>query len=300
MSHNYNRSEKGAIMKSLDQLRSAFKTPERDGSVMPNNYYPFWNMPEGDQSIVRFLPDGNDDNPLGFLVEKVMHNLIINGERKSVPCLSMYGEDCPICAVSQQHYKADNKEMGKRYWKKKQHLAQVLVVEDSLPPENSDSESHEGKVRYVALGFQLFNIIKASFEDGELDDVPFAYEGGTNFIIKKTKQGDYPSYSLSKFARKSTDIDDDVVANLDLIDLSTLLPKNPGLERIQAMLEADLTGDDFSDSTTTQTEKPKDELKAAVSKLENTSSTDEDDDSMSDEADDILAQIRSRRKAKES
>ncbi len=287
-------------MKSLEELRSAFATPEREGTYLPNNYYPFWNMAEGDQAVVRFLPDGNSDNQMGFLVEKVMHNLIINGDRKSVPCLSMYGEDCPICAVSQAHYKNDNKELGKRYWKKKQHIAQVLVVDDSLPADDNGDGSHEGKLRYVALGYQLFNIIKSSFEDGELDDVPFAYKNGTNFIIKKTKQGEYSSYSLSKFARKSNDLDDDVIANLDLIDLSTLLPKHPGLDRVQAMLEADLTGDSYNDSKVEQSP-AKVEKKDVVAEVSATLSADvvaEDD--TSDEADDILAQIRNRRKNKES
>ena len=89
---------------SLEQLRSAFKQPERAGNNLPNNYYPFWNMKNGESATVRFLPDANQDNPYGFLVERLTHVLEINGERKTVPCLHMYGEDCPICAVSKAYY----------------------------------------------------------------------------------------------------------------------------------------------------------------------------------------------------
>jgi len=285
---------------SIDQLKSAFKTPERtEGANMPNNYYPFWNMKVGEQAIIRFLPDSNSDNPLGFLVEKVMHNLEINGDRKSVPCLSMYGEDCPVCAVSSAYYKAEDKTNGKKYWKKKQHLAQALIVDDPLPADETTGETHEDKVRYVALGYQLFNVIKEAFESGELDEVPFAYDGGCNFIIKKTQQGEYATYAVgSKFARKSSDLDEDIVANLDLSDLATLLPRNPGREKVEAMLEAALTGAEYSDDSSTPSSST-----PAASTTETPAAVVEEtpkqtDSAIEDEADDILAQIRNRKSAK--
>lgn len=304
---------------SIDQLRAAFKKNENEGSSRPNNYFPFWNIPENSQATVRFLPDANAENPMGFVVEKHMHTLTINGENKSVPCLKMYGEECPICKVSQAYYKEEDKVNGKKYWRKKQHIAQVLVMEDPLPPDEDSGENHEGKVRFVALGFQLFNIIKDAFESGELDEVPFAYEGGTNFIIKKTKQGEYPSYSLSKFARKSTDLTDDEIAAVtdQLVDLSTLLPANPGLEKVEAMLEAALTGAEYtegdSDSKPARTSKPAKAAKAdadeddvpfdtddkpAAKAAAVEESADGESGEYDDEADQILAQIRARQAKK--
>lgn len=294
---------------SIDDLKAAFKAPERtEGSNLPNNYYRFWNMSYGEQATVRFLPDANPDNPLGFLVEKVMHNLEINGERKSVPCLSMYGEDCPVCAVSQAYYKNDDKANGKKYWKKKQHIAQALIVDDPLPADEQTGENSEGKVRFVALGYQLFNIIKEAFESGELDEVPFAYEGGCNFIIKKTQQGEHANYAVgSKFARKASDLDQDTIDNLDLIDLSTLLPKHPGREKVETMLEAALTGSEYSDdSNNSSTPSTNESSTPASSNAEASSASSEEDtpkssestDDQESEADDILAQIRNRKKAK--
>ncbi len=305
---------------SLEQLQAAFKKNDREGSSRPNNYYPFWNIPEGAQATIRFLPDANDENPMGFMVEKLMHTLTINGENKSVPCLKMYDEECPICKVSQAYYKEEDKVNGKKYWRKKQHLAQVLVVEDPLPPNEETNETHEGKVRFVALGFQLFNIIKDAFESGELDEVPFAFEGGTNFIIKKTKQGEYPSYSLSKFARRSTDLTDDEIAEVkdQMIDLSTLLPQSPGEEKVEAMLEAALTGADFDDgdskpTKTDFTKVAKKKAKPAVAEAEEddvpfepdtkttaAAETSDSDGEFDDEADKILQQIRARQASKAS
>jgi hypothetical protein len=291
---------------SLEQLKSAFKTPERSGNTLPNNYYPFFLMKTGEQATVRFLPDANQDNPLGFLVEKHTHVLEINGERKTVPCLKMYGEDCPICAVSAAYYKAEDKENGKKYWRKKSHIGQVLVVEDPLDADKDTGETHEGKVRFVNLGYQVYNVIKDAFESGELNDVPFAYEGGCNFIIKKTQQGEYPNWSLSKFARTESDLtaEEIEIAEEGIIDLSTLLPKNPGREKLEAMLEASLTGGEYSASDDTPTPPPapaapkKEAAPAPKAEKPAPAPVAESEDEGSEEAEDILAQIRARKKAR--
>jgi len=288
-------------MLDIQQLKNAFKTPERDnngGKI--SNYYPFWNIKTGEQVNVRFLPDKNPENPMGFLVEKLMHTLIINGEKKSIPCLKMYHEDCPICKVSASYYKAGDKVNGKKYWRKKQHIAQALIYADPLPPNQETNETHSGQVRYLALGYQLFNIIKEAFEGGELDEIPYSFKKGTDFLIKKSQQGEYSTYAMgSKFARKSTDLDDDMIAYVQeqMIDLSTLLPKNPGAEKVQAWLEASLTGSSVDD--TSDTEEHGDEAEGSVPTVstpvvQRAVETKGDDD-INEEAESILAQIRSRR-----
>jgi hypothetical protein len=291
---------------TLDQLKTAFKKNESGGS-RPNNYYPFWKMNEGEQAVVRFLPDKNEDNPMGFVVEKLMHTLTINGERKSIPCLKMYDEDCPICKVSSAYYKEEDKANGKKYWRKKQNLVQALIIEDPLPADQDTGETHEGKVRFLALGFQLFNIIKEAFESGELDEIPFAFEGGCDFIIKKTKQGEYATYAVgSKFARKSSDLTEEQIALVtdNMVELQSLIPAKPELETVEGMLEAALTGGEYnaggdgdssgglnfksSKDVAAESSDDADATPAAVT--EETS-----DEEFDDEADKILQQIRSRK-----
>lgn len=253
-------------MRSLKDLKNVFgnegnkENRENGGGT---GYYPFWNMKAGQRAVVRFLPDANEDNERGFLVEKVFHNLTINGQRKMVPCLSMYGEDCPICKLSQEYYKAKDEVNGKKYWKKKQYMAQVLIVEDPLEADATTGENHEGKVRLLSLGFQIYNIITEAFKSDELEVAPFSYEGGYDFVIKKTEQGQYASYAVgTKFMNKQRDLSEEEigVAEEGLIDLSTVLPKNPGFDKVEAMLQADLNGEDYSDegdnSTFTQKSKP--------------------------------------------
>jgi hypothetical protein len=274
---------------TLEQLQSAFKKAESDNSNLPNNYFPFWRMKDGESATVRFLPDANQDNPFGFMVEKLMHTLEINGENKSVACLKMYEEDCPICKVSSEYYKKDDKDNGKKYWRKKQYITQALIKEDPLDADDTTGETHEGKVRFLTLGYQIYNVIKEAFESGELDEVPFAYKGGCDFIIKKSKQGEYSTYAVgSKFARKSSDLSEEELANVEdnLGDLSDLLPKNPGLEKVQGMLEAALTGSSFTEG-------------GEASDSSEADTTTESEDS-SEEADDILEQIRARRKEQNS
>lgn len=297
--------------KSLEELRSQFKKDDKQTS-RPNNYYPFWNMKEGEQCIIRFLPDLDDDNPLGFMVEKLTHTLTINGERKNVPCMKMYDPDpkaCPICNVSQGYYKDDDKANGKLYWRKKQHIVQALIVEDPLPKDSDTGETHEGKVRAISLGYQLFEIIKAAFEGGELDEIPYAYEGGCNFVIKKSKQGDYATYAVgSNFARKATDLTEDeiAVATDSMVELGSLLPPNPGLEKLEGMLEAALTGGEYNDSKedapSTMSFKKKatpaktdDEAPAKTEAKKEEAPAKEAADS-SEAADAILAKIRNRNK----
>jgi len=240
---------------TLEQLKAAFAKAEstKDYENLPNNYYRFWDMKENERCVVRFLPDGNENNPFGFLVQKVMHVLEINGEKKSVPCLSMYEDDCPVCKVSQEFYKVKDEVNGKKYWKKKQYITQALIIEDPLPVDEKTGENHEGKLRFIALGFQLYKIINEAFKSDEvLDSIPYNYEDGYDFIIKKTKQGKYDAYNVgSMFARKQRPLTDDemAVVNENLIDLSTLLPKHPSQEKVDGMLEAAMTGGEYKDAS---------------------------------------------------
>ncbi len=281
-------------VQSLESLKAAFAKNDNQNRSRPNNYYPFWLMKAGESATVRFLPDGNPENPLGFMVEKTMHNLEINGERKSVPCMKMYGEDCPICKVASDFYKQDDKANGKKYYKKRQHLTQALIVSDPLPANDETGETHEGKVRFLALGYQLFNVIKEAFEGGELETVPYAFENGCDFVIKKTQQGEYATYAVgSRFARKETDLTDDQVAYVtdNVVDLSTLLPASPGVERVESMLEAAMTG---KSAVSGGEDAPWND--GASAKAETTDTSDGSD--FDQAAEDILADIRKRRNTK--
>lgn len=237
--------------KTLAELRANVASDERqEGTRLPNNYFTFWKMQEGQKAVVRFVPDANPNNPRGFYIIKLMHKLVINGDEKTVPCLTMYEEDCPICATSQKFYKVEGKESpnGKKYWRKKQHLAQALVIEDPLPA-NDEGETNKGKLRLIAIGYQLYQIIYNALKaDDILQDMPYLYETGCDFVIAKDKGPKYSTYQLNSRFRNIRAISDDELAIIseNQIDLNTLIPKKPERAMVEALLQAALTGENFS------------------------------------------------------
>jgi len=237
---------------SLADLQKAFESSSQKRTNLPNNYYKFWDMAFGKSATVRFLPDREVNNPLGYMVEKHSHTLEVEGKNQTVPCLKMYeNEDCPICKVSADFYKRGDKISGKKFYRKKQHIAQVLVMKDPLPPADGETENQVGNVKLLTVNFTLSKIIEDAVKNGELDDLPYSYTTGTNFVIKKDQQGDNASYILSKFERNPSPLDEEVVEDIktQLVDLSTLLPKHPGRAKVEALLDAALSGKSLQEIT---------------------------------------------------
>lgn len=282
-------------IQNIDDLRAAFSQNQSSKESYPNNYYRFWDMKEGEHAVVRFLPDANPENPVGFYVEKRMHNLLINGEKKNVPCMTMFEDECPICKVSKSFYDKGDKESGKAYWRKRQYLTQAIIIEDPLPADKETGETSQGKVRCLALGFQLYNIINDAVMSGELDTVPYMFKNGVDFIIKKSKQGEWSTYALgSKFMRQNRDLTDEEIAmaTSQMIDLSTLLPREPAQEFIQESLQAALNGGSVAPATSYD-----DSGKTAPAAAETGYTDTTDGGAGGDEADAILAEIRNRKGA---
>lgn len=225
----------------LDALKGAFEKKNTGGDQSWKLFYPFWKIPEDSQAVVRFLPDLDEDNNLQFLVEKLEHELVVNGQKKRVPCLTMFGEECPICALSRQYYDEKNDEMGKKYYRKKSYIGQVIVVES--PIEHDQSQL----VKLIEFGPAIFKQIQAAFQSGDLEEVPYEFKGGYNFRIKKTKSGQYASYSTSSFAPKQSDLDDDVIEQINLYNLADFRGQKPDRATVEALLVADQTGASFND-----------------------------------------------------
>lgn len=290
---------------SIDQLLAAFTKKDTTEST-PNNFYPFWNMKEGEHCVIRFLPDKNEENPLGLTLETHVHILEINGAYKQVPCLNkMFKEDCPICNVSSAYYADEGKDSinGKKYWAKKEHIFQALIIEDPLDPNPETGENDEGKVKLLKFKFQLYNAFKEGLSSGELEAMPTLYKGGCNFIIKKSMVGGYAKYDVgSNFARRSTDLTEEqiAVAEQHRVDLSTVLPKKPTFETVSSMLEASLTGNAYVDNSDTTSDTPTTTSTTTSTPIVDVSKPATDvvvdkTEEFNDESNDILAMIRNRK-----
>lgn len=235
--------------KSLADLASAFASKtsgEGTGNQTWKLFFPFWKAPVDSVSTVRFLPDADENNSMGFLVENLAHELVINGKREKVPCLKMYGEDCPICTLSQKYYDEKspdhNEQLGKKYYRKKSYIGQVLVLESPI------EHDQEQMVKLIEFGPKIFKQIQASFSSGDLEEPPFELKGGYNFRIKKSKSGEYADYGTSSFAPKQTDVADDVIGSMNLYTLGDYRTARITRDVMEAMLLADQTGGSFDDS----------------------------------------------------
>lgn len=124
-----------------------------------------------------------------------------------------------------------------------------------------------------------------------LEAAPFDFEHGYDFVIKKTKKGKYDSYGNgTKFIMRQRPLSEEEleVAEEGMIDLSTLLPPNPGHVKVQEMLTAALCGGQYDVEEEFIPIVPK---KAFEVKKPNANP----DDQVC--ADDMLATIRERRAA---
>ncbi len=249
-------------MASLAEIRAKLKEQEgrsnNDGNRTggDNSIYPFWNLKEGSESTVRFLPDGNPDNTF-FWVERAMIKLPFAGVKGStdtkpvtvnVPCMEMYGETCPILSEVRGWFKDPALEdMGRKYWKKRSYIFQGFVSEDGLKEESKP----ENPIRRFIIGPQIFQLIRGALLDPEMDDLPTDAVNGVDFKLIKTSKGGYADYSTSKWSRRTRPLDEAEALALEqhgLFNLKDYLPKKPTdveLKVIKEMFEASVDGEPF-------------------------------------------------------
>jgi len=248
-------------MASLAEIRAKLKEQENRTSGGntgggDNAIYPFWNMKEGEQATLRFLPDGDDSNTF-FWKERLMIKLPfagVKGETDSrpvqvqVPCMEMYGESCSILQEVRGWFKDPSLEdMGRKYWKKRSYIFQGFVVDDPL---KEDSQP-ENPIRRFIIGPQIFQLIKAALMDPDMEELPTDYTAGVDFRLAKGSKGGYADYGASNWARRERPLSDSEMAainNHGLFNLNDFLPKKPGEVEVKVlteMFEASVDGEAY-------------------------------------------------------
>jgi hypothetical protein len=247
-------------MASLAEIRAKLKEQEAGAggnrtSGGDNAIYPFWNMKEGEQATIRFLPDGDQDNTF-FWKERLMIKLPfagVKGETDSrpvqvqVPCMEMYGESCPILQEVRGWFKdASLEDMGRKYWKKRSYIFQGFVTDDPL-----NDESPENPIRRFIIGPQIFQLIKAALMDPDMEELPTDYTAGVDFRLSKGSKGGYADYGASNWARRDRPLGDAEMAAVNthgLFNLNDFLPKKPdeaGVKILTEMFEASVDGEAY-------------------------------------------------------
>jgi hypothetical protein len=235
-------------MASLAEIRA--KLASMENSSKPNSsqqsdnaIYPHWNIDEGTSATLRFLPDADNTNDF-FWVERQMIRLtfpgVLGGENKpvtvQVPCGEMYGETCPVLTEVRPWFKDPSLEdMGRKYWKKRSYIFNGFVTDNPL-----NETAPENPIRRFVISPQIFNIIKASLMDPDMENIPTDYVNGTDFRVSKTTKGQYADYSTSKWARKESSLDEVQLAGIDangLHNLKDYLPAKPTADHYNAISE---------------------------------------------------------------
>lgn len=324
-------------MSKIDEIRKRLKEMEgkgntfNDGEKEASPIFKFWNIDDGDNARLRFLPDKDDKN-IFFWKEKQVIKLPFPGikggdEHKevevSVPCMDMYdGEKCPIIAETKPWWDDESlKPLALKYWKKRNYYFQGFVIESDM----KEDKVPENPIRIFSFTNQIYKIIKSSMFDPDFDDLlPTDYVSGLDFVISKGKSGKYADYSTSKWARKETALTEeqlDAVEKYGLFNLNDFMPKKPTPEQVSIiydMFTASMDGELYDPQKWGEHYRPwgfnfeKDASAPANNSTDdNTYSVDDTDDSSvsNDEdvsvtktpkkstSDDILAAIRQRAKA---
>lgn len=240
------------MSKTLDEIRKKLQALDtRKGSAgSPSNdklTYAHWNIAEGTQSILRLLPDGDEDNTF-FWTERQLIKLPFPGikghdENKpvivQVPCIEMWDGkmSCPILNEVRPMWKDKSLEdTARKYWVKKTYYAQGFVKQDGM----NEQDPPANPIRKFIIGPQIFKIIQAALMDPDMENNPVDFINGTDFIVAKTSKGGYSDYGTSKWARKESSLTDDqlaAIAEHGLVKLSDYLPKRPTPEQLNAMFE---------------------------------------------------------------
>jgi hypothetical protein len=213
-------------------------------------------MKEGETSVLRFLPDGDESNTF-FWKERLMIKLPfagVKGETDSrpvqvqIPCMEMYGETCDILNEVRAWFKDPSLEdMGRKYWKKRSYVFQGFVTDSPL----QEDKTPENPIRRFIIGPQIFQIIKAALMDPDMEELPTDYTAGVDFRLAKTTKGGYADYSTSNWARRERPLGDaemQAVNTHGLFNLSDFLPKKPTdveLKVMKEMFEASVDGEAY-------------------------------------------------------
>jgi len=250
-------------MASLADIRAKLAAQENKSSnrtsVSDNAIYPFWNIPEGTTSTMRFLPDGDKSNTF-FWQERAMIKLPFPGVKGQadtkptlvqVPCMEMFNEPCPVLAEVRTWFKDSSLEdMGRKYWKKRSYIFQGFVVNSTLDEETVP----ENPIRRFVINPSIYQIIRSALMNPDMEDLPTDYTSGRDFKLTKTQKGGYADYSTSTWSFKSralSDSEQGAISQYGLYNLSDFMPKKPSQEElnvIQEMFKASVDGELYDES----------------------------------------------------
>lgn len=248
-----------------EELAKKNDTGTKKNTGGDNASYRFWDIATGATATVRFLPDGNEDNPV-FWVERQTIKLpfdgVVGGENPTearveveVPCMNMFVKDlCPVINHIKPWWNKKGQppnpkhKQAQLYYKKSSFITQGFVVNSPLEEENVP----ENPIRRFMLGAQLIEKLKSEMADPDREFFPTDYDNGYDFRIKKTLTGDgQNSYNTSGLSLRSRSLSESERLAIETYKLNNLAdfrgkrPDTDGIAAIFAMFQASLAGEPY-------------------------------------------------------
>lgn len=278
--------QKGGYRDFLGDRRWKPEFPEKSGSV---------------EFVLRFLP-GPDPNDLEPYQVVHRHTFKHNGNTFDAICrTTLKGEsNCPLCNENTKLYnnatkiQRESPDLKKRY-RNTRYYSNVLVVKDSLHPENN------GKVFVYEMPKTVFGFIQSAVEPKFESDKPFDpfnVFDGKNLHVKCEKKGGYWKYDATQFVSESTPVTDHTdleIADIfeQLYDIHTI-PDQLGIMSVEDFQEymtsffgRSKVEETFTNPNTTMASKMSSTVKAVPEP--EASLVEEEDDATGD--DDVLDEI---------
>lgn len=243
----------------LAQQNKAKGGKKAAGTGGDNASFPFWDIPTGSTTTVRFIADKDPENLFFWRPRRVIRlpfEGVSGGEYPTndrvevqVPCVEMFGMTCPIVAGTRHLWKDDaTKPLARVYWPKKSFIYQGFVVSTDLQEENVP----ENPIRRFIINPTIHEIVEQALVDPDMEDLPVDVVNGVDFRISKTQKGDYANYQTSSWARKNRSLNAAETAAIekyeggwDLKEFQGRVPDSDELAALKAMFEASFAGEPF-------------------------------------------------------
>jgi hypothetical protein len=154
-----------------------------------------------------------------------------------VPCMQMYGEECPVLQEVRRWTKDPAlEEMAWSYWKKRSHLYQGFVRESPF----RESDAPNNPIRQFIFGPQIHGLVLNMLMRSDLLESPCDLERGMDFSIKKTNKDGFVCYEQSYWAFNESALSSSEREAVDvygLKDLGTRLQPPPNAEAVKVIRE---------------------------------------------------------------
>jgi hypothetical protein len=249
--------------KMLEAQQRQSNNQKKSSSGGDKASFPFWDTPEGQSTTIRFLRDGDPENPF-FWVERQVIKLpfdgVVGGEfptakpvEVQVPCVDMFGMACPIIAATRPLWEEGKTDpaalqLARTYYKKRSYIFQGFVTQTPIVEE----ESPENPIRRFVINKSIYDIVYASLLEPNFESMPTDHEGGRDFVIRKTKKGEWANYGTSNWSfagpRSLSETERAHIQKHGLFNLKDALgavPTADGVAAIKAMFEDSFAGKPF-------------------------------------------------------